>query len=234
MDGVACVWGRVQDAQFQDNIGLIYHVMKRYLGRGYDAEDLFQIGSIGLMKAIWKFDTSYEVCFSTYAVPLIAGEIRRFLRDDGMIKVSRSVKENQWKIQRAREELEQKYARDCTMQELADATGLSMEDVSVALSTNQEVQSFDQPLYQSDGKEITMLDQISENKQDSGEDTRIVNKVLIEELRKSLSEEENTLIELRFFSNHTQTEIAKEMGLTQVQVCRLEKKILLEMRKKIG
>lgn len=234
MDGVACVWGRMQDAQFQENIGLIYHVMKRYLGRGYEAEDLFQIGSIGLMKAIWKFDPSYEVCFSTYAVPLIAGEIRRFLRDDGMIKISRSVKENQWKIQKAREGLEQKYARDCTIQELSDATGLSIEDISIAMSTISEVQSIDQPIFQSDGKEITMLEQISEVSEETQEDNRVINKVLVEELRKSLSTEENKLIELRFFSNHTQTEIAKELGMTQVQVCRLEKKILLEMRKKIG
>lgn len=125
----------------QENLGLVGSVVRRFENRGYDREDLFQIGAIGLMKAIEKFDFSYEVRFSTYAVPLVAGEIRRFLRDDGMMKVSRSIKESGWRVKQSREKLEQELGRSVTLQEISDDTGLSEEEIALAMDASEEVAS---------------------------------------------------------------------------------------------
>lgn len=222
---------------FSMHTGLIHHVVKRYIGRGCDAEDLFQLGAIGLVKAIQNFDVDYGVCFSTYAVPLIAGEIRRFLRDDGIIKVSRSLKENQWKIRQKKDELLQRMGREPTLQELSEETQIAVEDIVMALEAGKEVESIYQTVYQADGNEVYLIDQLhqeSGNLKGTGlhnnEGERVINKILIEELMSVLNQTESKLIQLRFFENKTQTQVAQSLGMSQVQVSRLEKKVLLHMK----
>lgn len=220
---------------FHKNTGLIRHITKRYIGRGCDAEDLFQLGAIGLLKAIEKFDPDYGVCFSTYAVPMIAGEIRRFLRDDGMVKVSRGIKENLWKIRRVSEEMGQQLGRDVTLQELVKETGIDMEDIVIALDAGREVESIYKTVYQSDGNEIYLLDQIGSDEGARGinresEGDRVLNRMLLDSLLEMLDSKEKLLIRLRFYENQTQVQTANKLGMTQVQVSRLEKKLLLRMR----
>ena len=145
-----------RDILFEENIGLIYSVARRFAGRGAEMEDLFQIGSIGLLKAVDNFDTSFQVKFSTYAVPMIAGEIRRFLRNDGILKVSRSVKENQYKIFKMREELEKLTGREPTVEELADGMNLPVEEVVLIMESQTEVESIYKTVYQGEGTEISL------------------------------------------------------------------------------
>lgn len=209
------------------NAGLVHHVLKRYAGRGYDCEDLFQLGMIGLMKAVERFDINYGVCFSTYAVPMIAGEIRRFMRDDGMVKVSRGIKENLWKIQQTREKILQEQTREPTIQEISNETGILPEDIVVALESGREVESIYKTVYQSDGSELTLLEQL-EDKQSY--DEKLINRIMVDELLKKLNIQERTLIQLRFYEDKTQMQVAEYLGMSQVQVSRLEKKILLRMR----
>jgi len=214
----------------EKNLGLVHHTVRRFLGRGYEAEDLFQIGSIGLMKAIDKFDLQYDVKFSTYAVPMIQGEIKRFLRDDGMVKVSRTLKENGFKISIAMRELDQILGREPSLMEIAERTGLKTEEIVMALDANAEVESIYKAYYQSDGNETYLIDRIPE-KEDVHEE--VVNKLFINQLMDELEDKERQLIELRYFANKTQVETAGELGLTQVQVSRLEKKILIRLRQTV-
>lgn len=210
-----------------DNMALVWSIVRRFSNRGYEAQDLFQIGSIGLIKAIDKFDVSFEVKFSTYAVPMISGEIKRFLRDDGMIKMSRSIKENGWKVRRSMEKLSYELGRDATLEEIAEDAQISLEDVVMALEANVEVESIYKTIYQGDGNEITLEDKLP-NENDESE--KIVNHMLMEQLMNLLEEEERELIILRYYEDKTQTEVAKRLGVSQVQVSRLEKKILRRMR----
>lgn len=214
----------------ENNLGLVHHIVRRFMGRGHDTEDLFQIGSIGLMKAIDKFDTSFDVKFSTYAVPMIQGEIKRFLRDDGMVKVSRTLKENGWKISQANHAMDQELGREPSLMELSQRTGLSMEEIVAALEANSEIESIYKSVYQSDGNEIYLVDRIPEHKNEHEE---LMNKMLIEQLLNELGQNERMLIELRYFENKTQVETAGALGISQVQVSRLEKKILLRMRQEL-
>lgn len=216
-----------RDRIVKENVGLIWSIVRRYKGRGCEMEDLFQIGCIGMLKAIDKFDLSYEVQFSTYAVSLIAGEIKRFLRDDGMVKVSRSLKENGWKIRQATERLSQQFGRDATIEEIAAATDLSSEDIVMALEANVEVESIYKSVYQSDGNEIFLVDRLPEEKD---ENEKMLNNMLLKQLLGELEENEKLLIELRYFREMTQVQVAKILGVSQVQVSRMEKKILLKMR----
>lgn len=216
-----------RDKLVQNNLGLVWSIVRRFENRGCELEDLFQIGSIGLMKAIDKFDTSFEVRFSTYAVPMITGEIKRFLRDDGMIKVSRSLKENAVKIKNAENRLQKEHGRDITLQELSDETGLSREEIVMALEANVEVESIYKSVYQSDGNEICIVDRLQE-KNDSNE--VLLNQMLLNQLMEKLNDMEKELINLRYFDDKTQVEVAKKLGISQVQVSRLEKKILLRLR----
>ena len=211
----------------QENLGLVGSVVKRFENRGYERDDLFQIGAIGLMKAIEKFDFSYEVRFSTYAVPLVTGEIRRFLRDDGMMKVSRSIKESGWRVKRSREKLEQELGRSVTVQELADDTGLSTEEVAMAIDASEEVASIYQTIYQSDGSELYLVDKVAD---ETPEEEQLLAKVTVQQLLQALAPEEQQLIRLRYFEGKTQSLVAENMGMTQVQVSRSEKKILQKMR----
>ncbi len=222
---------RARDAMVQSNMGLVWSIVHRFSNRGYEPEDLFQIGSIGLMKAIDKFDVSFSVKFSTYAVPMITGEIRRFLRDDGMIKVSRSLKESGAKMKLAREKLQAVLGREPTLQELSEETGLPREEIVMALEANGEVESIYKNTSASEGKEICLADRLP---QEGDSHEKLLNHMALEQLLQELGETERHLIELRYFKEQTQTQIAEEMGVSQVQVSRMEKKILLEMRRKLN
>lgn len=216
-----------RDLLIEKNMGLVWSVVRRFSHRGYEAEDLFQIGVIGLMKAIDYFDTSYDVKFSTYAVPMISGEIKRFLRDDGMIKVSRSLKENLWKIQKAREELNHKKGREASLSELCACTGLAAEDVITAMESGCEVESLNKVIFQNDGQPVRLVDKLVEKKDCHGE---LLDRILVEELLENLDAKERELIILRYYCNETQSRIADYFGISQVQVSRMEKKVLQRMR----
>lgn len=213
-----------------DNVGLVWSVVKRFMNRGYEAEDLFQIGSIGLMKAVDKFDLSYDVKFSTYAVPMITGEIRRFLRDDGMIKVSRSLKENAYKIMKVREQFCQQYQREATLEEISKLTNITEEEIVTSLEASSEVQSLHQPAYQKDGSEIVLLEKLSK---EENETEKIVDHVLLNEAMKHLEKEEKEIIRYRYFEGKTQQEIAELFDISQVQVSRVEKRILKKLRRQM-
>lgn len=219
-----------RDTVFEENVGLIYSVAKRFLGRGVEMEDLFQIGSIGLLKAVDKFDLTFEVKFSTYAVPMIAGEMKRFLRDDGMLKVSRSLKENHYRLFQIREELEIKLGREPTLLELSQAMELPVEELVLTMESKTEVESLHKTIYQGEGTEISLMDKLpeKENRQE-----QIFNKLFLEEILNTLNAKERQLIYMRYFQERTQTEIAKELGVSQVQVSRMEKKILGKLRENI-
>ncbi len=219
-----------RDELITSNLALVWSIVKRFANRGYESQDLFQIGSIGLIKAIDKFDISFDVKFSTYAVPMISGEIKRFLRDDGMIKMSRSIRENGWKVRRATDLLCFSLGRDPTIEEIAVEAELSVEDVCMALEANVEVESLHKTIYQGDGNEITLEDKLPSNVDES---EAILNHMLMKQLMESLEEEERELITLRYFEDKTQTEVAKRLGVSQVQVSRLEKKILRRLRSKL-
>ena len=218
---------KARDYLVEKNVGLIWSIVRRFTNRGYEAEDLFQIGSIGLLKAIDKFDTSYDVKFSTYAVPMITGEIKRFMRDDGIIKVSRTIKENAVKIKAVRDVLTNVDNREPTVEELAEETGLSPEDVILALDSTNEVESLQKVVYQGDGGSISLMDRLVE-KRDEHEEA--LNRILLEDLLRNLTERERELLHLRYFEEKTQTEIAGRLGLSQVQVSRMEKRLLARLR----
>ncbi len=214
----------------EENVGLIWCVVRRFLGRGVESEDLFQIGSIGLLKAIDKFDFSFDVKFSTYAVPMISGEIQRFLRDDGIIKVSRSLKELAYKAFLAREKLQENLNREPTLEELANDMGVEKEELTMAMEASSEVESIYKPVYQKDGNEVPLLEKLEER---DCQEERVLNRMLLSKLLNELGKEERQLIYLRYFSNKTQTEIGQELGISQVQVSRMEKKILKRMREMV-
>ena len=218
-----------RETLIEENMGLVHHVARRFLGRGVEAEDLFQIGAIGLMKAIDRFDLNYEVRFSTYAVPMIAGEIRRFLRDDSMIKVSRSLKELASRGARLREEIRMREGRDPGVEELAGELQVEPEELVQAFDSCTEVESLQKIIYQGDGEGVSLMARI-----EKGEDQeeRMLRRMLLEQLLRSLEPEERRLIVLRFFYDRTQSQVAEELGMTQVQVSRLEKKILETMKKR--
>ena len=215
----------------EENVGLIWCVVRRFLGRGVESEDLFQIGSIGLLKAIDKFDFSYEVKFSTYAVPMISGEIQRFLRDDGMIKVSRSLKELAYKAFLAREKLQEILQREPTLEELADKMQIEKEELVMALEASGEVESLYKPVYQKDGNEVPLLEKLEEKE---SQEEKVLNKMLLSKLLEELDKEERQLIYMRYFANKTQMEIGQALGISQVQVSRMEKRILKRMRERAG
>lgn len=216
-----------RDKLVEDNMRLVYSIAKRYLGLGYEMEDLSQIGCIGLIKAIDKFDVSYNVQFSTYAVPVIAGEIKRFLRDDGPIKMSRSIKDNLLKIKRAREKLSYCKEREATIEEIMEETNLSEEEVILSMGADVEIESINGTVYDNGDSNITLGDRIP-NKVDYIQ--RSIDNIYVEELLGKLDEKERRIIELRYFEEKKQAEVGKELGISQVQVSRIEKKILLRLK----
>lgn len=214
----------------EENAGLVWCIVKRFYNRGAEAEDLFQIGNIGLLKAIDKFDLSYDVKFSTYAVPMISGEIKRFLRDDGMIRVSRSLKELAYKAYLCKERLYDKWGREPTVTEIADELMVDREELAQALDAGGEVESLQKPIFRKDGQEIRLMDKLPEKER---QEEQILNRMLLSELLTSLDKEERRLIYLRYFAERTQTQVGEELGISQVQVSRLEKKILKRLRERI-
>ena len=209
------------------NLPLVSSISKKFLNRGYDYEDIFQIGSIGLVKAINNFDDKFNVKFSTYAVPLISGEIKRFLRDDGMIKISRSLKENQWKIKKAMEIYLHENGREATVEELSVILGMEPEEIMLSMEAVVEIESMEQSLYCGEGKEISLKERIADEK---NEEEELTNKLFLQQLLQTLDKRDLELIVLRYFENKTQTQVAEILGISQVQVSRLEKKILRHLK----
>ena len=219
---------QARDQLVLDNTGLVWSVVKKYRGRGYEQEDLFQIGCIGLIKAIDNFDSSLEVKFSTYAVPMIMGEIRRFLRDNNAIRVSRSLKDTAYKAIYARENLTRLHSKEPTIVEIAAEIGIPKEDIVYALDAIQNPMSLYEPVYTEGGDTLYVMDQISDKK--SREENWVEN-ISLSEAMKRLNERENEIITLRFFEGKTQMEVAESIGISQAQVSRLEKNALTIMKK---
>ncbi len=217
-----------RDLLVEKNVRLVWSVVQRFINRGYDPDDLFQIGSIGLIKSIDKFDLSYDVRFSTYAVPMIIGEIQRFIRDDGSIKVSRSLKETANKIRRKRDELTKEHGRSPTVREIAEALDITPEDVVHAQEAAKSPHSIHETVFENDGDPITLLDQIAD------QDTNWFDKITLQEAIRGLNERERLIVYLRYYKDQTQSEVATRLGISQVQVSRLEKKILKEMKLTLG
>ena len=212
------------------NLPLVASISKKFLNRGYEYEDIFQIGSIGLVKAINNFDLNFNVKFSTYAVPMIIGEIKRFLRDDGMIKVSRNVKSLARKIHFYKEELTSKLKRSPTIDELAEYAGVEKEEIVFAIESSNTLQYLYDTIHQDDGAPVLLIDKLSEK---SSEDTNLIEKIALKDALRSLDEKARQIIMLRYFKDKTQVQVAKMLGISQVQVSRIEKKVLLQMKKKL-
>jgi RNA polymerase sporulation-specific sigma factor len=209
------------------NLGLVRSVLKRFANRGYEKEDLYQLGCIGLVKAIEKFDFNYNVRFSTYAVPMIIGEIKRFLRDDGMIKVSRSLKQTAGRVKSRKEELFKRYGREPTLQELSDDLNISKEDIVMALDSNLQPDYLYDVIHQDEGSPVYLIDKISQTKVD---DENILDRIALSEILSKLKARERQIIILRYFKDKTQTQVAQVLGISQVQVSRIEKKVLHRMK----
>ena len=214
-----------RDTIVEANLRLVWSVVQRFMNRGYEPEDLFQIGCIGLLKSIDKFDLSFDVKFSTYAVPMIIGEIQRFLRDDGTVKVSRSIKEQGNKIRRAKEELSKVYGRVPTINEIAEYLSLSPEEVVFAQEASKQPASIHETVYENDGDPITLLDQIADTNE-----TKWFDKIALKDAIEELDERERLIVFLRYFKDQTQSEVAERLGISQVKVSRLEKKILKQIK----
>lgn len=218
---------KAREAAVEENMGLVMHVVKRYQGKTTDMEDLIQIGCIGLLKAVDYFDLNMDVRFSSYAVPMILGEIRRYLRDDGMLKVSRSLKNIAYQTSKTREMLTVQLGREPSIEEIADATGVEREEIIMAMEASAELESLQKSVYQSDGNEICLEDKVEDRRDAVSE---LMNHVLLENMLKVLDSEEKSLIHMRYYEEMTQSQIAAKMQKTQVQISRMEKKILKKMR----
>ena len=214
----------------KENMGLIRHVVKRFLGRGVEAEDLFQIGAIGLVKAVDRFDLSFGVRFSTYAVPMIAGEIKRFLRDDSMLKVSRSLKELAGKAARLREQILMERGEEPGVEELAGLLGVEAEELVQAMDSSVEVESLQKIVYQGDGEGLSLMDKVEQGKD---EQETLLRRLLLEQLLDTLEPRERQITNLRFFCDQTQTQVAQQLGMSQVQISRMEKKILAALKRRM-
>src|SRR5690625_3447129 len=215
---------QARDILVERNVRLVWSVVQRFLNRGYDPDDLFQIGSIGLIKSIDKFDLSYDVRFSTYAVPMIIGEIQRFLRDDGTIKVSRTLKEIANKVRIKRDELTKAYGRSPTISEIAQSLNITTEDAIYALEAVKYPQSIHDTVFENDGDPITLLDQLAEH------ESNWFNKMILEDAIRTLDERERLIIFLRYYKDQTQAKVAKRLRISQVQVSRLEKRIFEKLK----
>lgn len=211
------------------NSGLLWSIVKRFKDRGYEIEDLYQIASMGFIKSIKRFDENYDVKLSTYAVPYILGEIKRFIRDDGPIKVSRSVKELLSKIKTAQNEYTNRTGEEITLKELSNILKVSVEDIAFALTSAKPLESINAEVYDENSK-TKLIDQISSNKDEA---STIVNNIAIRKLLEDLEPRDKQIIMLRYYKEQTQAQVAKVLGITQVQVSRLEKKILSNMKDKL-
>lgn len=210
------------------NLGLVKSILKRFANRGYETEDLFQLGCIGLLKAIQKFDPSYDVKFSTYAVPMIIGEIKRFLRDDGIIKVSRSLKQTAIKANMAKERLSKSLGREPSIQEISEEIQVDKEDIVMALDSNQQPDYLYDVIHQNDGSPIHLIDRVMSSE---SEDVEVLDKITLKQILSQLKPRDKQIIVMRYFKDKTQTEIANMLGISQVQVSRIEKRVLENMKK---
>ncbi|KIL44255.1 RNA polymerase sporulation sigma factor SigF [Jeotgalibacillus soli] len=213
----------------ESNVRLVWSVVQRFINRGHDADDLFQIGSIGLLKAVDKFDLSYSVKFSTYAVPMIIGEIQRFLRDDGAVKVSRSVKELAVKVRRSKEKLANSLGRLPTISEIANDLEVSIDDIVLSQEASRAPTSIHETVYENEGDPITLLDQMASN-----EEEQWFHQLSLKEALLTLEKRDRVIIFLRYYKDFTQSEVAERLGISQVQVSRIEKRVLQSIRDWLG
>ncbi len=213
----------------ENNLGLVWSIVKRFSNRGYENEDLFQIGCIGLIKSIKKFDTTYDVRFSTYAVPMIMGEIKRFIRDDGIIKVSRGLKEISNKVKITKEIMAKEMGREPSLGEVADRIHMSLEDIVMAMEAVNMPESLHSTMYEGDSSNIRLIDKI----EDQSARVELEDRIALKQVLQIMEPRERQIIVLRYFKDKTQSQVAAMLGISQVQVSRIEKKVLLNMRKKI-
>lgn len=221
---------QAENMMVEQNMGLVHSIARRFAGRGYETEDLIQIGAIGLIKAVKKFNPTYEVQFSTYAVPMIMGEIKRFLRDDGAVKISRTLKETALKGRRCEEALRRRLGREPTIGEVAEESGIPAQNLVEAFDAAAPPGSIYENVYSGGGKEINLVDMLG----GEGIEDNVINKVLVDEILSVLSKREREVIIFRYFRGKTQSEIAKYIGVSQVQVSRIEKKALERIRSSVG
>lgn len=217
----------------KNNLGLVYNIAKRFSGRGYELEDLNQIGALGLIKSIKKFDTSFDVQLSTYSVPFIMGEIKRYIRDDGKIKVSRSIKELGAKINQIQKEYYLKNGQDIKIEQIAEVLKVPKEDIALAIDANSSaiVTSINEPVYSKDSsKTLNVEDIIPDTK---NQEAMINDKLTVNKLIEELQPQEKQIVMMRYYKGSTQTEVAKTLGISQVQVSRIEKRILYSMKQKL-
>lgn len=219
------------DYLIEMNLPLVSSISKKFLNRGYEYDDIFQIGCIGLVKAVNNFDESFNVKFSTYAVPMIIGEIKRFLRDDGIIKVSRSVKNTARKLHYDKDALTKKLGREPTIEELSQFSGIDKEEIITALESSSSMQYLYDTIHQDDGAPVLLIDKLSE---DYEEDNEVIDKIALKEALTKLDMKSRQIIMLRYFKDKTQIQVAKMMGISQVQVSRIEKKVLKLMKEKLS
>ncbi len=220
-----------QSIMVEQNMGLVWSIARRFQNRGYDLEDLFQIGCIGLIKAINKFDTSFNVKFSTYAVPMIIGEVKRFIRDDGLIKVSRSLKETSNKIKITKEVLLKELGREPSVTEIAERLDITPEEIAMALGATYAPEYLYNSISEGDNSPILLIDRVESEAYPT--ESELIDKITLMQILDTLEPREKQIIVLRYFKEKTQTQIAKMLGISQVQVSRLEKKILKELKEKI-
>ncbi len=220
----------VRDKFITGNLRLVLSVIQRFTGRGENPDDLFQVGCIGLIKALDNFDLSHEVKFSTYAVPMIIGEVRRYLRDNNSIRVSRSLRDIAYKALQARERLSGELSREPSITEIAEDIEVAREDVVLALDSIQEPVSLFEPLFHDDGDAVYVMDQVQDTK---NTDERWIENLSLSEAMNKLAPREKHILQMRFFEGKTQMEVAEEISISQAQVSRLEKNALKYMRKYI-
>ena len=219
---------KARETLVESNLGLVRSVLRGFLNRGHDVEDLFQIGSIGLLKAIDKFDISYDVKFSTYAVPMIIGEIKRFLRDDGIIKISRSLKQIAGMAKQAGEKLYKILGREPSIQEISEEIGVEKEEIVMALESSYQPEYLYEIVYQNDGSPLYLIDKIN---LEEDQPTDVLDSIVLKDVISQLKPRDRQIIVLRYFQDKTQVEVANVLGISQVQVSRIEKRIIGEMRK---
>ena len=222
---------KAMEKLIQNNKGLIWSIVKRFQNRGYELEDLYQVGVMGFIKCIKRFDSSFEVRLSTYAVPYVLGEVKRHIRDNGPIKISRSLKELAIKAIEIQNEYYRKNGQEIRIDELAKLINTSKEEIALALEAFQPINSIDEQLYNEGEDGITLLDKMSSQVDEAN---MLTNKICIQKEIEKLKENEKQIILLRYYKGKTQTEIAKIMGITQVQVSRIEKKVLNNIRTKLA
>ena len=223
---------QAKEVLISSNLGLVRSGVSKFLNIGYDRDDLFQLGSIGLIKAIYKFDPKFNVKFSTYAVPMILGEIKRYLRDDGMVKVSRSLKQIAIKAKTTSELLSKKLGREPSIEEIAVEINVEKEDLVMAMESNFSVEYLHGVIHEEEGSQIWLIDKISQKGEN--EEEKVVENILLKEVLAKLEKRERQIIMLRYFEDRTQSEIGELLNISQVQVSRIEKKVLSKLKSYIS